>query len=346
MTAWAPAQAAAGAPGAPAARAALVLWPAPGLPPLPASADVEGGWRTLRRQAGPALKAGDPLGAVAAALGVSAVALAAAHAGVFDPAESPLKARRLQPDAAALWALAAPLLAGGRLQVGGGALSLDTPARGPGLALLQPEGAAVAEVYALDRRLAGDAVQRHLVCFDAAGSPLLGLQPGPQTAWAAFYAVVRRLGQPAPRHDSAAPAAGVPLRATVAGARLDPGAGWELLARAAQGGLPLKLTVGNAAVSGSHTGAIDQLALRGRWLCLRSAETELRLDEQRLHGAWCQRHTGRQGLRHTLHLQMADGSWLTLADAAEAGRPETCAWRLLVQSLWPADQPGAAPCLR
>jgi putative hemin transport protein len=322
------------------------LWPAPGLPPLPASADVEGGWRALRRQAGPALKAGEPLEAVAAAMGVSAAALAAAHAGVFDPAESPLKARRLQPDAGALWALAAPLLAGGRLQVGGGALSLDTPASAPGLALLQPEGAAVAEVYALDRRLAGDAVQRRLVCFDAAGTPLLGLEPGPQTAWAPFYAVVRRLGQPAPRPDGATAAAGAPLLAPVAGARLDPGAGWELLARAAQAGLPLKLTVGNAAVTWSHTGAIAQLVLQGRWLCLRSGETDLRLDEQRLHGAWCQRHTGRPGLRHTLHLQMTDGSWLALADAAEAGRPETCAWRLLVQSLWPADQPGAAACLR
>ena len=34
-----------------------------------------------------------------------------------------------------------------------------------------------------------------------------------------------------------------------------------------------------------------------------------------------------------LHLALADGSWLDLADAAAPGRPETCDWRLLVQSL-------------
>lgn len=118
---------------------------------------------------------------------------------------------------------------------------------------------------------------------------------------------------------------------------LDPGAGWELLARAAQAGLPLALRAGSPALAWSHTGAIDRLALHDRWLCLRSGGTELRLDESQLVGAHVQRQTGRHGLRHSLHLALADGSWLVLTDAAEPGRPDTCAWRQLVQSLAPLE---------
>ncbi len=118
---------------------------------------------------------------------------------------------------------------------------------------------------------------------------------------------------------------------------LDPGTGWELLARAAQAGLRLVLRAGSPAMAWSHTGAIDHLALHGRWLCLRSGGTELRLDESRLVGAHFQRQTGRHGLRHSLHLALADGSWLVLADAAEPGRPDTCSWRQLVQSLAPLE---------
>jgi putative heme degradation protein len=129
------------------------------------------------------------------------------------------------------------------------------------------------------------------------------------------------------------------------GAPLEPGAGWELLARAAQDGLPLVLSAGGPALAWSHTGAIDRLTLHGRWLCLRSGGTELRLDEEQLVSAHFQFQADRHGLRHTLRLALADGSWLDLADAAEPGGPETCAWRQLVQSLWPVAQPARAACL-
>jgi len=120
---------------------------------------------------------------------------------------------------------------------------------------------------------------------------------------------------------------------------LDPGAGWELLARAAQAGLPLALSAGSPALAWSHTGAIDHVTLHGRWLCLRSGGTELRLDESQLVGAHFQRQICRHGLRHALRLELADGSWLALTDAAGPGGPDTCAWRQLVQSLWPVPQP-------
>ncbi|MBT9486099.1 MAG: hypothetical protein IV093_01035 [Rubrivivax sp.] len=154
-------------------------------------------------------------------------------------------------------------------------------------------------------------------------------------------ALCHRRARPAllPLPQSAAvPTPPLPLGGSVA---MEPGAGWELLAQAAQSGLPLALRAGRAATRWSHTGPIDRLTLQGRWLLLRSGDASFRLDESLLVGAWLQRDAGRHGLRHTLHLALADGSWLDLADAAAPGRPETCAWRLLVQSLAPLE-PGDA----
>jgi putative hemin transport protein len=287
--------------------------------------------RGLRRQAAPGLKSGLPLPEIAATLGLTAGELVAAHAGVFDPAESPLKARRLRLDGAGLIAAALPLLAGGRVQLGGGSLSLDVPATPARLASLVLQPAELAHAFAVDRRLPGDRIHRGLLCFDAAGAPQIGLWAGAATPLTEFYALVRRFGATALAGGlSPEP---VPPASAPAGERLADGAVWELLTRAAQTGLPLQLSAGPRAARLTGSGPVRRVALDGRWLYVQAGDDHLRLDESAVIGSSCRILSGRSGLHHRVEGVLADGATLSLADAVGMDRPEGCAWRSLVHSM-------------
>jgi putative hemin transport protein len=161
---------------------------------------------------------------IAQALGVSEGELVAVHCGVFDPVESPLKARRLRAEwpqiVAALEALG-EVMALTRNEscvhekVG---VYRNTSANGHvGLVL----GGAIdlrvfyerwAHGFAVEERLADGALQRSLQFFDAQGQAIHKVFLKPASAAAAYFDLVERFGDD--RLGAGLPRAEAPARAT------------------------------------------------------------------------------------------------------------------------------------
>lgn len=300
-----------GAPASPPARGSTPADAGPWRHPLPwwrrADDPRARAGAALRRRAGPRLAAGVSLAAVAQAMHLAPGDLAAAHATVFDPAESPLKARRLHAAADVLRAVRrwpGDLRASGpgwraRVRCGGGAddaaAGAAELAAGPGL-----------QLYALQLGAADPALH----WFDPDGVALWQWHPAPGHG-ARLDAIVRSWGRtdlrPGPmpcaaaRAGTRAAALGAGCRA--AEARGQPaGAGWDLLLHAAVQGLPLHLSLGTAARVQTR-GVLRQVGLDGQALRLEAAAATLWLDET---AVWLEGDAAGSALvGHGLCLQLA-----------------------------------------
>jgi putative hemin transport protein len=165
---------------------------------------------------------------IAQALGVSEGALVAAHCSVFDPTESPLKARRLRGDwpqiVAALEALGEVMALTRNESCVHEKLGVyrNTSANGPeggqiGLVLggeidLRVFYSRWAHGFAVEERLADGAMQRSLQFFDAQGQAIHKVFLKPASAVAAYFDLVERFG--ADQLDAGIDSAGAPAAAT------------------------------------------------------------------------------------------------------------------------------------
>lgn len=268
----------------------------------------------LRRLAAPWLTGGASLVQTARTLGISPGRLAAAHATVFDPSQSPLKARRLQRPAAALRALLAAQVP----------LQWQAPAQG---ALPSPrqhltlDGAALRLHAAPDLQACavqlGDALPT-LMWFDRRGEPEWVWSPGEHQG-PLLAALVRRWGSqdlraglPASGDDTPARPAGPTLRAPT---RLPPGAAWDLLLHAAAQGLPLTVQAGGAATLRWH-GRLRRALLDGR--CLRVEADGLRLSLPESAPVWLCAPGLAPAPAGDLHLGVSPDP--------RGGRSQACAW--------------------
>jgi len=179
---------------------------------------------TLRRAAAPGLWAGEPLAAVAEALGVSPAALVAAHATPFDREESPLKARWLT-DAPAVMRT----VLDAQVTLHAAWPGLQARVHGAGVTLRSTQ---THHAFAVQR--CGQAAE--VMWFDGAGHGSWTWTVAPAHA-PLHDALVHTRGGLALRPDDMATwwhRSAVPR--TVAGAvasRLPPGAAWDLLLQAA-----------------------------------------------------------------------------------------------------------------
>lgn len=307
--------------------AAAERLPAPWARPRPAEPPADVDLAGLRHAVAAGLGTDRSLAEIAQALDCGEGWLVAAHAGIFDPTESPLKARRLCQPAGA-WLEAAVALPW-RAEVATPGLTL---AARRGRFELQPT--AVAQAFAVE--WGGPAPGRQLMAFDAAARPLLALAPDSDAVLPAYQALVAGCASARLEAGWGAPAvtpapAPVPL-----GQRLPEGALWELLVRVVQIGLPLRLEAGPPAARLQREGPLDRLEFDGPWLRAAAGADSLAIDESRCDGAWCQATPSRSGLRHVIEVADADGrAWLRIADATQPPRTESCTWRELVQSLLP-----------
>jgi len=323
-------------PGA-ASAAAEVLQrnPAPGqagVAPRPGSPSVCRARETLpdlasqqlRRAAAPPLWAGVAYERVACDLGVTPCQLAAAHATLFDVAESPLKARRLRAEVQVLHrVLALPGTLHGQghgwraaLHCGGrDAPVLAAAARGLQLFALQSSSAATA-----------------LQWFDAQGEPVWRWQPA-EGLGAAFDDLVRRCGHADLRPTPVVAGRPQPARTPVVSgvpkvALLPPGAGWDLLLHAAAQGLPLQLAFG-LPVDLRCAPAPMRVCLEGRVLGVRLGAHAVWLDES---SVW------------TVDERQASANvgGLCLRPDDAASRTGSCVWRTALAAAL-HDQP-VPPC--
>lgn len=287
----------------------------------------------LRAAAAPGLRAGWPLAQVAAGLACREGELVAAHAGLFDAGESPLKARRLRPGAATWLAAARALPQPPAVETEAPGLLLRAAIGG-----LVIEPGRVTQAFAVERLGPDGSVERRLLGFDAAAGCRLVLCPAPETT-ASYQALVAWAASPRLDAGWNAPLLPPPPTCAPAGRRLPDGAVWELLVRAVQVGLPLRLEAGGTL---RRDGALDRLVFDGPRLHAIAGDARLQIDESRCGAAWCCTELGRSGLRHVIEIADADGrGWLRLADATQAPRTESCTWREWVHALLPA---AAAAC--
>ncbi len=109
----------------------------------------------------------------------------------------------------------------------------------------------------------------------------------------------------------------------------------DLLWRAMQHGLGLQLTLYNGPLALATGFVPQQLVLDGRMgIACAAGRARLLLQETALAELWCLRLNTPGGLQHRIEAFGRDGRLLlSLHDAADARRRESCAWRLLVDSI-------------
>lgn len=300
----------------------------------------------------------------AAVLGVREAELVAAHAGCFDRTESPLAARRLRPRRRQI-AEALQRFGATRSVAGHRACRVERlgPARAPehwahAFALEQrtPEGAlarslqffdaagdALAELTPLDA--AGVAAWFDLVescaCFEPAPRPLAARRVHAARAplESADAAALRRAWATMRGADgfdtllarfALAPGAACRLAGPGFARRVAPTSAHELLAAAAQQGLPLSVQVPGAGDCGGDWRQVRQA--RG-WTQADGGGVRLHLREDAVAEAWLLGCPSPAGLRQTLLLLDAGGAPIArLGEERSAGR-ERCGWRRLVAQL-------------
>lgn len=153
------------------------------------------------------------LASLAARIGVAEGELLAAHGGVFDRRESPLKTRRLSADWAELLGTF-DRLGRRRLQVGNGTVSLAIEAEDGPTPPLRPadlQPAAWCDGYAVEERFASGNVRRSLRFVDQQGRAVLTLTLLDRARLSAFYDLVERFGALALRAPGRARAACPPI---------------------------------------------------------------------------------------------------------------------------------------
>jgi hypothetical protein len=232
----------------------------------------------LRRIAAPHLAAGATLAEVAATLGVRPAGLAAAHATVFDPGESPLKARRLlTPNAVLRRVLEGPgvLVAEGRGWRAQVACGRVPATHGPAPDLACEPGL---QLYALQTSDGPAALH----WFDRRGAAACAWTPAVGHA-AALDALVRAHGSVDLRLPSSTVAPGPAAVESTAGHAdrtgvWPAGAGWDFLLLAASQALPLQVVLGNS-IRLSTQAAVKRACLDGQSLRLDIGRYTLWLDE-------------------------------------------------------------------
>lgn len=118
---------------------------------------------------------------------------------------------------------------------------------------------------------------------------------------------------------------------------LPEGAVGELLLRAVQAGLVLRVRAMRHGRTLERIGPFDRLSFDGRRLRVLAGADRLVLHEALCPEARCFAEVWRSGLRHRIELFDAGHLLrLRLDDGGPADRPESCTWRALVQSLLPA----------
>lgn len=113
---------------------------------------------------------------------------------------------------------------------------------------------------------------------------------------------------------------------------LEPGALQELLQRAAQSGLALRLAARHAGLEWHRQGPWVGVVPAGAGLLAHTPDLQLHLDEPGIGSVWRVRRPGQQGLRSTLEVLHPDGHLLlSISDATPGiGRAERCEWRNLL----------------
>jgi hypothetical protein len=327
----------------------LPAWPGPAEPPPLRPAARAAGERSLRaavRRQG--LQAAFDLPALCAAVGQAPAALLAAHGTVFNRTESPLKTRRLQGP----WpALAAALASFGRLQLqtwwpGQGRLRLDGDAPAL-LAALQPRDEDWSpQAWAMEERLPGGELRRSVQLLDPQGRPLAALVLAPEARLPAFFELVEAFGALDLR-GTPPPLSSLPAHAAAADRSAQRHQGWpplrqrdaaealhELLWRALQGGLGLRLGLHHAALSLHVDGELRRLSTNDGRLLMEAPGLQLQLEEAAVAELRCLRISKAGGVQHRIEALDADGHCLLdLQAQAAPGQREPCAWRLLVDSI-------------
>lgn len=285
----------------------------------------------VRRSAAPLLHAGLAPAAVADRLGITSAQLAAVHATVFDPTESPLKTRRLLAASHLLRrVLALPGLLHGQVPRAGWRVERTCgPAAAGDAAPLAPDPGL--QLFAWQQ----GAAAAELRWFDRAGHALWTWQPAPG-AGSRLDDLVRgwgdrtlRIPGPLSRPGATATEAGCGVAALGAAAPLLPGAAWDLVLHAAARGLPLRLACGMPAVL-VHDGPLQRVCLDGAALRLDAGGLALWLDDA---APWTWSGPDDRALQ-------LPGLRLDLAP--QASRADTCAWRHLAEAVR-IDQP-VPPC--
>lgn len=311
------------------------------------------------RAAQPQARRGD----IALALGVTEGELIAAHAGLFHPALSTLRARHLLPQwrriAAALPALGVVRSITGnrwcRLENTSAARELTRRCElaagdAPACTCLADAAAAGAWAhgFAIEERGADGRVERSLQFFDVFGQPVAEVVLVEGSRVEAYLDIVETFSSWQLAPGLVIPAkkpAAAPRRMPVAafdGAGLDGGTATRLpnasahqaLAGAARSGLPLTLRVESRGARLSRSGALDDVQMDGPWLHARGAGHGLRLRADAIAQTWLLRRPTPTGMRHALVLLDAAGEPIASISAqADAAGSERGEWRHLMSQL-------------
>lgn len=106
-----------------------------------------------------------------------------------------------------------------------------------------------------------------------------------------------------------------------------------VLESAAASGLPLMVQVGNHGMVQIHAGPVRQVHVTGPWLRVLAPGFGLHLREDRIAGAWVVRRPCDDGIVTSLEVFDSRGETIAmLSGERRPGRPETEAWRALVES--------------
>lgn len=298
----------------------------------------------LRRIAGASLASGASLESVGRALGISPGKLVQIHAEPFDPAESPLKARRLDA-AAALWSAA--LRHPGHLHGRWPGLRAKARCAGSDCAGMFALASQVIEAYAVEFGAEPAVYQwfdfRCELLWTWSPEPGSGFGPLPYPcdgvgstvgAGPCASAAVPRTADRAGRSGLAQDVAVGPLPDAGSGTVLQrdlppPGAGWDLLLHAAHHGLPLDLRLGSAAVL-TRRGPLHEVRLEGQALRVDAGPLTIWLTEDVPVVV--------QGDAAAALCTPDIGAALGLDIASNAAREQICAWRRLVSTVL-RDQP-------
>lgn len=108
----------------------------------------------------------------------------------------------------------------------------------------------------------------------------------------------------------------------------------EVLTRAAQLGIALRVSVGNPGVTQTRSGPLQHVAMSGPWISVLDPGFKLHLREDHITSAWLVKRPTSDGLIHALELFDAAGQAIAVfAGAHRPGRAERCDWRSLLLSL-------------
>lgn len=115
---------------------------------------------------------------------------------------------------------------------------------------------------------------------------------------------------------------------------MPPATAHDVLARAAQDGTSIVVSVGNRGTVQTHAGPVRRIDVMGPWLRVRDAGFKLHLREDCITHAWLVKKPSAEGLVHSLELFDADGQAIaTLSGERQPGQSERCEWRCLLDSL-------------